>query len=50
MDDLHQARRFKGLGDITDSKPMHFLFQRIRPISGDQNKDHFTMILPDLIQ
>jgi len=49
MDELHQERKSDGLGDITDSKPMHFLFKHIRSISGGQNKDRFTIILPDLI-
>src|SRR5688500_13017297 len=43
MDELHQERQSEGLGDITDSKPMRFRFKRVRSISGDQNKDRFTI-------
>ena len=50
VDELHQERQSEWLRDINDSKPMHFLFKRIRAISGDQNKDRFTIILPDLTQ
>ena len=50
MDELHQERQSEGPGDITDSKPVRFLFKRIRPIGGGYNQDRFTIILPDLIE
>ena len=35
VDGFQQDRHFKRLGEITDSKPMHFIFNRICPISSD---------------